>query len=275
MDTNMTDGTYDVILTCEEPEVDMTIEDSLEVEDGEAEFEAKVELAAGTYEGCKLESGDELIAEFDTFVVRADEDDDDNDDDVEEKRKEKRRDIVSRISAADEHKRRVNANPASTGDYEPRWNYTLVAEGSGTARAGEFNESFTNSTGTTNSTTQVVGDEEVEVELGMSVWKSNRALVLLSVIDGTVVVGEETYTIELGYALYSVSHDAMRIGAFVSDAEGNIYKLKLRGTAAGDNSEFPMASGEVIDMIFEGNSGPARNSFSAWNLELRGTVEAD
>ena len=275
MDTNMTAGTYDVVLTCEEPTVDMTIEDSLEVEDGEAEFEAEIELAAGTYEGCKLESGDELIAELETFVVRADDDDDDGDNDVEEKRKEKRKEIVSRINAADEHRRRLNANPASTGDYEPRWNYTLTAEGTATARMDDDAiESSVNSTGT-NSTLHVVGDGDVEVEIDMGVWKSNRALVLLSVLDGTVVVDGETYTVELGYALYSVNHDAMRIGAFVSDEDGNIYKLKLRGTATAEDAEFPMASGETIDMTFEGNSGPARNSFSAWNLELEGTVEAD
>ena len=276
MDTNKTDGTYDVVLTCEEPDVEMTIEDSFKVEDGEGEFEAEIELAVGTYEGCKLESGDELIAELDTFAVRANDDDDDGDDDVEEKRKEKRKEIVSRINAADEHKRRLNANPASTGDYEPRWNYTLTAEGTATARADDDAiESSVNSTGTNSTTLQVVGDGEVEVEIDMGVWKSNRALVLLSVLDGTVVVDDETYTVELGYALYSVNHNAMRIGAFVSDEDGNIYKLKLRGTATGEDAEFPMASGESIDMTFEGNSGPARNSFSSWNLELEGTVEAD
>jgi hypothetical protein len=136
-------------------------------------------------------------------------------------------------------------------------------------------ESSVNSTGTNSTTLQVVGDGDVEVEIDMGVWKSNRALVLLSVLDGTVVVDGETYTVELGYALYSVNHDAMRIGAFVSDEDGNIYKLKLRGTATAEDAEFPMASGESIDMTFEGNSGPARNSFSAWNLELEGTVEAD
>ena len=109
----------------------------------------------------------------------------------------------------------------------------------------------------------------------MGVWKSNRALVLLSVLNGTVMVDDNEYTVELGYALYSVSHDAMRIGAFVSDEDGNIYKLKLRGTATGEDAEFPGASGESIDLVFEGNSGAARNSISGWQLELEGTVKAE
>jgi hypothetical protein len=65
----------------------------------------------------------------------------------------------------------------------------------------------------------------------------------------------------------------MRLGAFVSDEDGNIYKLKLRGIAD-DDTGFPQESGDSIDMVFEGNSGPARNSFSGWELDLRGTVEA-
>jgi hypothetical protein len=70
--TNVTldDGTYDAQFACEEPDVEMTFEDSLEVEDGEAELEAELELADGTYKGCKLESEDRVIASFDAFAVR-------------------------------------------------------------------------------------------------------------------------------------------------------------------------------------------------------------
>ncbi|HKU49767.1 MAG TPA: hypothetical protein VJP79_07440 [Nitrososphaera sp.] len=284
MDTNMTDGTYDVQFTCDEPDVNMTIEDSLTVEDGEAKFKAEIDLADGTYSGCKIASGGEEISSFDDFTVAQDGDDDD----VEEKRKEKRKEIVSRINAPEEHRRRINANPASTGDYMPGWIYVINATGIASRhidddadREDELSESMVNSTAsnststTTNSTNtmlEVMGDSTVDVSINMGVWKSNTALVLLNVLNGTIEVDDETYTVELGYALYSVSHNAMRIGAFVSDDDGNIYKLKLRGTADED-AEFPMTSGDSIDLVFEGNSGPARNSFSQWDLDLEGSIE--
>ena len=271
VETNMTDGTYDAKFTCEEPAVDMTIEDGFKVEDGEGELDAELDLADGTYSGCKVESGNETIASFDSFAVKQEDDDDDEedgDDDVEEKRKEKRKDIVTSITAQEEHKRRMNASPASTGDFEPGWNYTLNANGTGTPRAIDSDTETVNAS-------VLAGDGDVEVNLDMGVWKSNRALVLLSVLNGTVMVDDKEYTVELGYALYSVTHNAMRIGAFVSDEDGNIYKLKLRGTATGEDAEFPSASGESIDFVFEGNSGAARNSISGWQLELEGTVKAE
>lgn len=274
-EVNMADGIYDVKFTCEDPDVNMTIEDSLKVRGGEAHFNADIELADGTYTDCKVMSGDVLIASFDSFTVAEDEDDDD----VQEKRREKRHDIVARIDAEEEHKRRINSNPASTGDYAPGLRYLLNASGTATPNLEDDEDdiisSSVNSTSSSNATTiQVVGDQNVEVEIDMGVWKSNRALVLLSVVGGTVEVGTETYDVELGYALYSVSHNVMRIGAFVSDEDGNIYKLRIRGSAVDEDATFPMTSGESIEMLFGGSSGPARNSFAQWDLELEGTVEA-
>lgn len=270
VETNMTDGTYDAKFTCEEPAVDMTIEDGFVVQDGEGKLDAELDLADGTYSECKVESGDETIASFDSIAIKQEDDDDEEDSgDVEEKRKEKRKDIVTRITAHEEHKRRINASPASTGDFDPGWNYTLIANGTASPRTDI--DSDTESV----NASALTGEGDVDVNLDMGVWKSNRALVLLSVLNGTVVVDDKEYTVELGYALYSVSHDAMRIGAFVSDEDGNIYKLKLRGTATGEDAEFPGASGESIDLVFEGNSGAARNSISGWQLELEGTVKAE
>ncbi len=110
----------------------------------------------------------------------------------------------------------------------------------------------------------------------MAVWKSNKALILLNLLNGTVDVGGETYDIELGYALYSISHDAMRLHAFVSDEEGNILKLKLRGHAADEEAGFPMTAGESLDLVFEGNSGYGSSSLEgAWELTLEGTLTAN
>jgi hypothetical protein len=149
----------------------------------------------------------------------------------------------------------MNANPASPGDYDPGWNYTLMANG--TAEHSAIDD-----------------DATANVTIDMAVWKSNRALVLFSVLNGTVAVGAEEYEVELGYALYSVNHNVMRLFAFVSDDSGGIYKLKLRGHAVED-SEIPDSAGESIEMIFEGNSGPGRNSLNhEWELMLEGTIEA-
>jgi hypothetical protein len=250
-DLNMTDGTYDAVLTCDDPKTEMTIPGAFEVEDGEGELEAEIELANGTYTGCELAVGDDILASFKPFTISEENDDDE----VNDKREEKRKDIVSRLDGNEIHKRRMNANPASPGDYDPGWNYTLMANGTAD---------------------QSVVDEEstANVTIDMAVWKSNSALVLFSVLNGTVAVGEEEYEVELGYALYSVNHNVMRLFAFVSDDSGGIYKLKLRGHAAED-SEFPDSAGESIEMIFGGDSGQGRNSLNhEWELMLEGTVEA-
>ncbi len=248
---NMSDGTYDAVLTCDDPTTEMTIPGAFEVEDGEGELEAELELADGTYNGCELAVGDDVLASFRSFTISEENDDDE----VSDKRKEKRRDIISRLDGKEIHKRRINANPASPGDYDPGWNYTLVANGTAEHRA-------------------IDEDSTANVTIDLGVWKSNRALILMSVLDGTVEVGGEEYEVELGYALYSVNHNVMRLFAFVSDDSGGIYKLKLRGHAAED-SEFPDSAGESIEMTFGGNGGPGRNSLNHdWELMLKGTIEA-
>lgn len=249
---NMSDGTYDALLTCDDPKTEMKIPGAFEVEDGEGELEAEIELANGTYNGCELAVGDNLLASFRSFTISEENDDDE----VSDKRKEHRKDIISRLDGNEIHKRRMNANPASPGDYNPGWNYTLMANG--TAEQSAIDD-----------------DATANVTIDMAVWKSNRALVLFSVLNGTVAVGAEEYEVELGYALYSVNHNVMRLFAFVSDDSGGIYKLKLRGHAAED-SEFPNSAGESIEMIFDGNSGPGRNSLNhEWELMLEGTIEAN
>ncbi|MGH9993012.1 MAG: hypothetical protein ACREAZ_10300, partial [Nitrososphaera sp.] len=283
---NMSDGTYDVILSCD-PEINMTFVSALLVEDGEGKFKAKVTLANGTYNGCELTAGDTLLASLDSFTI----DQQYSDEEIEEKRKEKRRDIVSQLDAREEHKRRINANPASTGDYEPDWNYTLVANGTAyqkvhddedaedEAESTATNETATNATNTTTNSTdvtpEVIHDAVAEVDIDMAVWKSNKALILLNVLGGTVEVEGVIYNVEIGYALYSLQHDAMRIGAFVTDESGDVYKLKLRGYAGGEEAEFPMSPGGSIELEFEGKGGPGRNALnSGWQLELEGTLTA-
>ncbi|MGI0025236.1 MAG: hypothetical protein ACREA4_08840, partial [Nitrososphaera sp.] len=182
---NMSDGTYDVNLSCDDPEINMTFVSALLVEDGEGKFKAEVTLANGTYNGCELTAGDTLLASLDSFTIAQQY----SDEEIEEKRKEKRRDIVSQLDAREEHKRRMNANPASTGDYEPGWNYTLVANGTAyqkvdddedaedEAESTATNETATNATNTTTNSTdvtpEVIHDAVAEVDIDMAVWKSN------------------------------------------------------------------------------------------------------
>lgn len=249
---NMTDGKYDAIFACDRPELNMTLEHSFEVEDGAGKFTGDLALENGTYSGCELTVERTVVASFDSFVVNG------HHDDVEEKRKEKRKEIVSKIDSRELHKRRMNANPASVGDYMPDSNYTLTLNGTAEQRAG-------------------AGSEEAEVDgtIELAVWKSNGAVILLSVLDGEVEVGNETYTIELGFALYSIQHGVMRIGAFVSDESGNILKLRLRGSATDVNATLPADDGQSIELVFEGNSGPARNMLDKHSaLKLEGTLKS-
>jgi hypothetical protein len=248
---NMTDGSYDAIFACEEPELSITLDDAFEVEDGKGKLEETIGLANGTYSGCELSVEGDEIASFDTFTVSED-DKEKQEHRVEEKRKEKRERIVNTINGTTIHQRHINANPASPGEYEPDWNYTLVAAGLGHSDEDET---------------------DVALDADLSVWKSNRALILLDVLGGTVEAGNQTFTVKFGYAIYSLNHDAMRMAALAVDDDGNIFKLRLSGTAVDEDDEFPMESGS-IDITFEGSSGPSHNRFGDWELTLDGTVSA-
>jgi hypothetical protein len=299
-DGDLDDGSYDVIFSCESPEIDKEFANSLSVTEGHGEFDADLGLSNDTYAGCEVEVGD-LFTTFPTFTVIPDEHEDEDDQDekddeeheddkeddndadssrgsnlhddrvdaedddensgsgshssanIEDKRKERKERIVSTITGADVHERHRNANPNSPGEYNPGWNYTLTADG--TAVQATDDESLTQE------------EDDVTVDLNMSVWKSNRAIILLDVIDGTFEYKDQDYSIRIGYALYSVQHDVMKVVALATDDDGNIFKLKLRGNAVEEEDTFPMESGS-IDLILGGH-------FENWNLLLEGTVEAN
>jgi len=252
---NMTDGSYDALFACENPNLNRTLDNAFEVEGGKGKFEVEISLANGTYSGCEVTVGDTVLASFDTFTV-SEEVEEEQESRVEEKRKEKRERIVTATSGREIHERHRSENAANPGEYELGWNYVLTADGTAMHR---------NQSG--------IADKPVAtVDVNMTVWKSTGAIILLDVLDGTVDVGNQTYTVVLGYALYTIPHDTLRIGALVIDDDGNVYKLKLRGTAE-DDSEFPMESGS-IDLTFEGSSGPLNNRLGDWELTLEGTVEA-
>lgn len=253
---NMIDGSYDIVFACQSPNLNRTLDNAFKVEDGKGKFEAEIRLANGTYSGCEVTVGDTVLASFDAFTV-SEETEEEQESRVEEKRKEKRERIVITTSGREIHERHRSENAANPGEYELGWNYVLTANGTAMQR---------NQIG--------IADRPVAtVDINMTVWKSTGAIILLDVLDGTVEIGNQTYTVVLGYALYMIPHDTLRVGALVVDDDGNVYKLKLRGTAEEDDAEFPMESGS-IDLTFEGSSGPLNNRLGDWELTLEGTVEA-
>lgn len=297
-DGDLDDGTYDVMFACDRPVVGKEFTDSLNVTEGHGKFEADLALSNGTYTGCGVEI-DELSVTFPSFNIIPDkehneedgeeheednetndsnlssqsnrhdddveEDDDDNsgrgshnEGSTEDKRNERKERIVNTTSGAEIHERHRNANPHSPGDYDPNWNYTLTVNGTVTQGGGSIPPEFQ----------AVVGG------LDMSVWKSNRAIILLDVVGGTVEIDNNDYTVRIGYAIYSTQHDVMKVVALATNDDGNIYSLRLRGHAADEGDQFPMESGS-IDLVFGGNVDKSSNRFEEWSLRLEGTVEAN
>jgi len=297
---DLDDGIHDITFACNNTDVSKEFADSLNVTDGHGDFEADLGLSNGTYTGCEVDVG-ELSATFPTFNIMPDEEhdeedeeehDDDNEDNdtesssgsnrhddedeededdddnsgrgsqnqgsAEEKRKERKERIVSTTSGAEIHERHRNANPHSPGEYDPGWNYTLTANGTAIQPADDEG---------------LLQEENATLNANMSIWKSNRAIILFDVVGGTVEIADQDYTIRIGYAIYSLHHDAIKVVALGTDDDGNVYKLRLRGNAVNEGDPFPMESGS-IDLLFGGNVDQSNNRFEDWSFLLEGTVEA-
>jgi hypothetical protein len=190
-----------------------------------------------------------VLASFNSFTVKEQVA---NDDDVQEKRKEKMERMKSTLSGLQIHERHRKAHSESPGDYKPNLNYMLTANGTAI-----HNKTQTDSA----------------LDINMTVWKSNHALIIFDVLGGTIHVGDHSYKIALGYAIFSVNHDAMRIASVAVDENGNVVKLKLHGSATDKESQFPMGSGS-INLTFEGSSGPGNYRHGDSELELEGTITA-
>lgn len=256
-----TAGVYDALVTCEEPAgFSIAFNDAFVMDrDGRGKFRAETMLGPRDYAGCKVsiqEGSDAMvIASLERFRVVEDGITHEDDNVIEQKRIEKRHNILQRVSAEDIHRRHVDAARASsTGQYMPGTAYSLTAAGT------------------------LEGHDDMmsvaEVTADMGVWKSNRAVILMDVLGGSVVVGDHSYTIHLGYAVYSIHHDALRVnGLATDDVTGDIVRLKLLGMSPEDVT-FPMVEGEAIELHFEGNSHRFSNQIGNWELFLDGTIEA-
>lgn len=263
---DLDDGLYDVTFSCTDPAVSMDFEDGLEVEDGEGDFEANIALEAGTYSGCEVTVDDPemTLASFDSFTVSVEEEheeeeseDDDSDDErghqerVKEHREERVHDAQNIVHSIRE--RIANAQPSSPGPVVSGMNYTLTAAG---MTEGETVQNATAS-------------------LELVSWKSTPAIAILAVVGGEVEVGDTDYTVLIGYAIYSLGHDAVRVNALaVDEASGDVIKVTLRGGALED-VEFPDASGESVELHFEGSSGPQNNKIAGFDVILDGDLEAE
>ncbi len=281
-DGDLNNGTYDVVFSCESPDVDEEFTDALNVTNGKGQFEEDLSLTNGTYAGCEVEVGG-LSAIFPSFAIKANEDDDEEDDDddnrgssrgsnddeddnsgrgshnegsTDDKRNDRKHRIVNSTSGIEVHERHRNANPSSPGDYKPGWNYTLEAEGEATHAVHDEN---------------VMHEANATIDVDMSVWKSNKAIILLDVVGGTIELENQDYEVRIGYAIYSIHHDAMKLVALTTDDDGNVFRLKLRASAVDETDQFPMESGS-IDLVF---GGDVNNRFEDWNLLLEGSIEAN
>jgi hypothetical protein len=252
--TNMTNGMYDAEFICDQPALNITLDNAFKVEGGDGKLRAELGLANGTYTGCELvvAGTGNVIVSIDSFTVQHEQVRGTDDDDVKEKRKEKMERTASTLHGKDIHNRHLNANPASPGVYMPNWNYTLTANGTAS-----------------NNTTKI----DSSVDIDMAVWKSNSALILLDLLGGTVDIGNETYTVVIGYGLYSVQHDAMKIALLAVDEDGNVVKVRMHGSGPEEDSEFPMVSGS-LDLTFEGGAASWKDSLGDWKLHLEGKVTA-
>lgn len=233
---NMTSGSYDAIFACEVPSFNVTLNNAFEVHSGKGKLKETVGLANDTYSGCDITAGGTVLASFNTFTV-SEETKEEQERKVEVKREEKKQRIVSTTTGHEIHEKHRKASPASPGDYDPGWNYTLSADGS--AMSSDENS--------------IVGSvANATVNIDMAVWKSTSAIILLDVLNGTIELDDHQYTVKVGYVIYSTNHGAMKVAALAVDDDGNIVKLRLLGSAAVEGVQFPTESGS-IDLIFEGS----------------------
>jgi hypothetical protein len=251
---NMTDGTYDAVFSCEAPAFNVTLDNAFEVEDGEGKLEETIGLANGTYSSCEIAVQGAVLASFNTFTV-SEESEDEQKQKVEENRKEKRIKIATTINGTTIHEKHRGQNASSPGEYESGLSYILSANGTAVHDVHNGTDDH---------------EAEVEIDVDLAVWKSNRAIILLDVLGGTVEVENQTYTVVLGYALYSIQHDVFKLGALAIDGDGEVFRLKMSGNAVGDDAEFPMESGS-LELEFEGTRGTP-DRLGDWELAMDGTI---
>jgi hypothetical protein len=163
----------------------------------------------------------------------------------------KRREVAARESGEQIHQKHMQADPANRGEYAPGLDYTLEASG---ATSGE-------------------AEQDAVLDMDVSVWKSNGAVVIMDVVGGTITVGDQEYDIQLGYALYSIRHNVFRSAALAVGDDGDVLALRLYGTSdMADAKLATTAGGDPVELAFEAGA-QHRNSLGDWMLVLDGTLQ--
>jgi hypothetical protein len=242
----LADGSYDAVFSCTSPSVEKTFAEAFRVHDSEGKFKEKFTLEEGTYDGCKVTS-EEIVIAVGSFEIDSDE--------VRENTHERKQEIVTTVNAKEIHERHVKAEPASPGPYQPGQQYTLIAAGDA-----------------------VDGDitAKAKVEIDAAVWKSNSAIVLIDITGGKVTIDDGTaseYDVVVGYAIFSMKSNTLRINALAVDDAGETHDLRLRGQAEMHEDMAPEMVLDSLHLLFDGNSGKAKNEFGDWELFLDGAIE--
>ncbi len=242
----LADGSYDAVFSCTSPSVEKTFAEAFRVHDSEGKFKEKFTLEEGTYDGCKITS-EEIVIAVGSFEIDSNE--------VRENAHDRKQEIVTTVNAKEIHERHVKAEPASPGPYQPGQQYKLIAAGDA-----------------------VDGDitAKAEVEIDAAVWKSNSAIVLIDITGGKVTIDDGTaseYDVVVGYAIFSMKSNTLRINALAVDDAGETHDLRLRGEAEMHEDMAPEMVLDSLHLLFDGNSGKAKNEFGDWELFLDGAIE--
>lgn len=242
----LADGRYDAVFSCTSPSVEKTFAEAFRVHDSEGKFKEKFTLEEGTYDGCKITS-EEIVIVVESFEIDSNE--------VRENAHDRKQEIVTTVNAKEIHERHVKAEPASPGPYQPGQQYTLIAAGD--AVDGDITAG-------------------AEVEIDAAVWKSNSAIVLLDITGGKVTIDDGTaseYDVVVGYAIFSMKSNTLRINALAVDDAGETHDLRLRGEAEMHEDMAPEMVLDSLHLLFDGNSGKGKNEFGDWELFLDGAIE--
>ena len=123
---------------------------------------------------------------------------------------------------------------ATVGSYTVGMDYILNAKGSAIPISDDSSgtSSLSNSTGTTTPTNSTAAsnlddsaDVDATISLNLSVWKSTKGLVSFKVTKGMIMIGDETYEIHSGKAIYILKAHKVIVTAFTED-NGKPLKLK-------------------------------------------------
>ncbi len=121
----------------------------------------------------------------------------------------------------------------TASQYTAGMHYVLSAQGTAIPISDDSSSTsnLTNTTGTTTPTNTTAAsnldsaDEGATISLDLSVRKSTKGLVAFKVMSGMITIGDETYLIDSGKALYILKAHKLIVTAFTED-KGKPLKLK-------------------------------------------------